>query len=953
MVRALTHHWNRKWRSCLVQVIAAMVWFHVSPLHGAAINGVLDLGTTSWQTPVALDGEWHFYPEVFLRETDIQSEGFGKVAPLKIPIPGGLSQLADQYKNPRGEGRWGTLVLEIRNMKAPFENVGLHLRGDTAYQVFVLDLDRPGPMRSLVTVGKPSARRENSIPQVASPLGLWNGSGSGHYLLLVHLSGHYYTDTNLWTSPHLGSYEALKHELDLVFLLDALVAGGMFIMSLYYLSFYFHRREDKAALLLGVWSSAVFLRHFSCSPQIQMVLFPESSVTFFSAIRAMEFGLLGVMGGTASWFAIESFELKNLRTLGKIHTALGLVILVFCVLTGPAVYPNFILFINLILVVQVATYLYAALQALKIKAKGSLYLTIGGAITAMSVVYDMSIGMGYRSSPLFITPIGMTLLLFANGQLVAKLFAHAFRTAQRLSVSLQEEVEKKTLRLRSMLDNIPQGVVSIIPPGIADSEYSRHLEIILGTNAITHQPIESLLLDPMSLSSDEKDRIMATLAASLGEDVLNFEINASQLVTEVEFQRDGKHRSLQVSWVPIANSRSIVEGIQVTLNDVTALRDIERESQDQKEELSYIQEILPIHVENFRVFMDSSLHLLQENVRLIGCNKDGLDDVGKILFINLHTIKGSARTLGLKKITSLVHDVEHGYVDLLKNIHENWNQSVLLAQIESIQAMLDHYQHIFHQVLGRNKTRSDEIGVSREFLEQHCHLLSKLSTSINQPSLHSKLLNSLKVLEQEVFQDATEFLQDFLGAAERIARDLGKEHPLILVDADEFILSHDAKNALGKSIIHVLRNAMDHGIEPANERMEKGKAPFGCIKFQLDEHDQQLHILIEDDGRGLAVQELKARAGQAGLGQVLTPQTIADLIFQPGLSTAASITEISGRGMGMDAVRKFIREVGGDVQVRVDENQPLQHSLPFKILIMLPNRFYRRKKRDEVHLAAG
>ncbi len=924
----------------------AYLLLNMNALHAAAQNGVLDLGSSSWTDSISLEGEWIFYPNIFVNEADLASDRLRPDLGIRTHIPGNLSQSVAGSVESTNDHAWGSLVLEIQNLKPPMENLGLHLRGDTAFRVFVQDLDRRSPLRLLLQVGVPAAKQSDSTPQIASPLGIWNMEGSGHYLLIVHLSGFHYTDTNLWVSPQIGPYELLKRELDRVFLLDSLVAGGMFIMSIYYFSLFFHRREDKASLLLATLSSAVFFRHISCSASIQQVIFPHPSLLVFSIIRIWEFGLLGIMGGAGAWFAAESFHIERLCRVAKIQLAIGVGLLLFCIVTPPTIYPKFILLFNLVLFIQVLTYLAATLWAMKQRAKGSLYLTLGGLTTGATVVYDMSIGLGYHASPFFVTPIGMTFLIFANGQIVAKLFAKAFRTAQHLSLALQNEVQRKTRSLQSMLDNIPQGVVTFVADGLAEPEYSKHLESLLGTSDIARQSIESLLLNFSYLTSDEKDRIMATFRACMGEHVLNFELNANQLPSEMHFDRDGQHKYFQVSWTPLCNRQEIVESIQVTLNDLTRLRLMEQESQDQKQELGYIQEILSINPEYFRVFVDSSTHLLSENKRLIECNSSGLENVVKILFINMHTIKGSARTLGFKRISNQLHEVEQGYVQSLKNSCQDWNQSSLLSQIEMLEVTLNHYQHIFHNVLGHQKSKESEIGLSREFLEQHCQMLSKLSLSINQPHLRAKLIGSLRILEEEVFQDAGDFFQDLLPAAQRIARDLGKDPPLVLVDAEDFILSHDATIALGKAVIHILRNALDHGIEFAQERMEKAKAPFGCIKFHLEERDNRLCIKVEDDGRGLAMGALKSKATQHGLDASASTQTIAELVFKAGLSTAKNITDVSGRGMGMDAMRKFIRDVGGDVQILLGASEGPAEFMPFQILIFLPSQFYRRKDID-------
>jgi chemosensory pili system protein ChpA (sensor histidine kinase/response regulator) len=119
---------------------------------------------------------------------------------------------------------------------------------------------------------------------------------------------------------------------------------------------------------------------------------------------------------------------------------------------------------------------------------------------------------------------------------------------------------------------------------------------------------------------------------------------------------------------------------------------------------------------------------------------------------------------------------------------------------------------------------------------------------------------------------------------------------------------------------HVLRNAIDHGIETTEERLELNKDPAGRIGLEVQRDGAQVVIKIADDGRGINLEKVKQRALDNGLidaNQAATMQDaeIADLIFMPGFSTAESLTEISGRGVGMDIVRSIVSQLGGTVEV--------------------------------------
>jgi hypothetical protein len=901
--------------------------------------GRLDLSGATWTSPVSLQGEWRYHPGRFLTEDEARAVARRPEHGTLVHIPGSL--LYDpRSPNQKAEWpRWGTLLLEIEGLRAPDDWLGLQLRGDTAYDVYMIDLDRPTPMKRVIQVGKVGSDKESAIPQIASALEPWNPGDSQHFLLMVHISGFHYTDINLWTIPRLGLHRTLEHELKQTFLLDAFVAGALCLMSLYYLSLFFHQRENKAALLLSIFGCSVFIRHIGCSPSIQQVLFPEPSLAVFRSFRIFEYGVVCMMGGAGAWFAVESFQVKRLERLAQILLGLGVAFMIFCIISSTDIFPLFVLPINLILFFQVLIYLAVASWALYHRALGSFGLLLGGALTALSVFNDMAITFGLITSSLFLAPVGMTLLIFANGQIVAQHFARAFRTAHRLGQSLQEEVERQTLRIRSMLDNIPQGIMSVVVPGVADTEYSKQLTQILETEIIAQKTFKELVLEPSTLSQDEQHRILAALDACLGEDALNFELNAAQLPGEIMLTKAGKTKYLQLNWAPLLTTQNSVKSIQVTFNDLTHLRDVERESQSQKQELAYIEEILHAGVEHFPSFVETTEHLLGECRRLVESNSRGSESIVRILFINMHTIKGTARTLGLKKFANLIHGAEQHCIEALHRPQELWQQDIWLQELGAMEAMLAEYLHVFHNTLGHQKSQESSSHLSTAYLEKIYELWEQWLRHPRSEDLSQKILELAPALEESLFTNAEAFFQGFAPAVARIARDLGKEPPLFLVHAPHVLLSHAAEKALSKALIHALRNSLDHGIESKDERRAQHKPGQGRIEIDVTEAGNHLRIRLKDDGRGLALHALKEKAHR--LGETLSLQATADLIFRSGLSTAQELSEISGRGMGMDALRKFIRDIGGDVSLELLQEDADAAWLPFQLLIDIPAHAWR------------
>jgi two-component system chemotaxis sensor kinase CheA len=181
--------------------------------------------------------------------------------------------------------------------------------------------------------------------------------------------------------------------------------------------------------------------------------------------------------------------------------------------------------------------------------------------------------------------------------------------------------------------------------------------------------------------------------------------------------------------------------------------------------------------------------------------------------------------------------------------------------------------------------------------------------------------------------------QKFPRLVRDLARSLGKEVRLVIegegTELDKTILDH-----IGDPLIHVIRNAVDHGLERPEERLANGKEPCGELKLRASNEAGGVVIEISDDGRGLNAEALKRKAVKQGLVTLeaaaeMSEDAAYQLIFLPGLSTAEKVTDVSGRGVGMDVVRSNIQSLQGTVELhsRRGHGTTLFMKLPTSLMI--------------------
>jgi two-component system chemotaxis sensor kinase CheA len=140
-------------------------------------------------------------------------------------------------------------------------------------------------------------------------------------------------------------------------------------------------------------------------------------------------------------------------------------------------------------------------------------------------------------------------------------------------------------------------------------------------------------------------------------------------------------------------------------------------------------------------------------------------------------------------------------------------------------------------------------------------------------------------------------------------------------------------------LMHVVRNALDHGIETPEERRSAGKDPRGNIRIEAYQRGNHVVIAVADDGRGIDVATLRVRAEASGAvapGETLSEKESLDLIFQPGISTRSEVTETSGRGVGMDVVRTNLTRLGGvvEIETRAGSGTTVSMTLPITLAIV-------------------
>jgi two-component system chemotaxis sensor kinase CheA len=239
-------------------------------------------------------------------------------------------------------------------------------------------------------------------------------------------------------------------------------------------------------------------------------------------------------------------------------------------------------------------------------------------------------------------------------------------------------------------------------------------------------------------------------------------------------------------------------------------------------------------------------------------------------------------------------------------------------------------------VLGRN--RMMKIGTGIEQAHENDPLARELGETLAQLNLVTTDLQ-LAVMKTRMLP-IRKALAKFPRMVRDLSQKLGKQVRLEL-QGEETELDKSVADEIGDPLVHLVRNAVDHGIELPDERVAAGKHPEGCVRISASQEGNSIVIRIEDNGRGLQVEKIKAKALTKGLASAaelaaMEPREVFNLIFLPGFSTAEQVTDVSGRGVGMDVVRTNIRRINGTVEIdsQAGQGSVITIKLPLTIAII-------------------
>jgi two-component system chemotaxis sensor kinase CheA len=458
--------------------------------------------------------------------------------------------------------------------------------------------------------------------------------------------------------------------------------------------------------------------------------------------------------------------------------------------------------------------------------------------------------------------------------------ATAFRSMGTAIRHREERINARNRDMRLVLDNVGQGFITLDLEGSMSDEHSKIVDEWFGV------PNGAMpFWDYLARIDPAKGQWFQLGWSSLLENVLPLALYLEQLPRVV--QKDGQ--TFELAYRPILRDDQL-DKVIVVITDVTSRVERERAEQAQREMMSIFHHILSDRSALDEFFTEASM--LVDNI----VSSDGTDH--GLITRHVHTLKGNCALFGIESMSSFCHDLE----DRMKESTD----PVGYKEKEALRAMWNKVLDVRAQL-----ARGDG------FIELDRAEYDSFQEDLRRRVDHAALAATVASWR---FEPAAKRIVLLGEQVQRLAARLGRAKVIVASEATLIRLPPRRWGPFWSVFAHVIRNAVDHGVETTEERLRAGKSEHATVTLSVARDGQQAVVTIKDDGRGIDWERIAAVAQEHHLPHE-TKADLEEALFAEGVTTRTDVTEISGRGVGLGAVRALVRQMGGRIEIESTAGQ--------------------------------
>lgn len=510
-----------------------------------------------------------------------------------------------------------------------------------------------------------------------------------------------------------------------------------------------------------------------------------------------------------------------------------------------------------------------------------------------------------------------------HGNFSARVLEHGHDEISSLAASMNHmldnlaathnEIGKRNADMQLLMNTVPIGLLSIDERNCINPQYSKSVVSILENNELSGRKFTDIL----ALSEEQAATLSNFFEVYHETPLSDKDMAGLNPFEELAYQCNTASKWLRIRYFIIRKRIGTPHHILAVIEDITEEKKMQEQiARSQRENLQL--KAIAENPDLFREFLFESKQILcriKEQSAALYANTGDCHSAVREIFKGVHTIKGIAGSFGLDNIAEITSYIE----DLLFPISEI--TALTGGVIQKIQKSIRKLEHAFLEVIEHTrKIMGDDIELSDIYLrvslkELNSHLKAIREMTIEEPLKSAMILKIkeeiIRRLKNLKYVPARKGLARSLKIIPGLIQRLEKDAQFTFEGQDEPI-DYEVAYELNTPLVHLLRNAFDHGIENKEERFLKGKGIPGRVSLSVKRNNGSYVIKLSDDGKGIDPEKLKQRALKNGLisgseAQHLSCSELHDLIFRPGFSTADTVTYVSGRGVGMDVVADSVK----------------------------------------------
>ncbi len=474
--------------------------------------------------------------------------------------------------------------------------------------------------------------------------------------------------------------------------------------------------------------------------------------------------------------------------------------------------------------------------------------------------------------------------------------------------TLEQRVKSRVAAIKNLLDNATEGFLTVKSDFTVGDEYSKECVNIFEKEIAQVRFSELIYPD-----STEQREFVDDILNKVYEERSNLKADAflSLMPSNVELGQ----RKLELGYRVVEDPDTEGEkAVMVVINDITEKVELENSIDEERKRLKMVVGAV-VDSRGFFENINSYKKFFSTNFKDIIKNKETAQEALNSIFMKVHTFKGVFALKDMRTTAQNLHEFETELFALQDSLSELSKEDILdlFKRIKPLEWMEEDI-NVLKDVLGKSFfLKADLVEVKNQSLED---IKEKLE-NVKKVSQVKPIIEDIKKLRHVNLKRLTKGYEEYVSG---LSTKLEKSIYSFVVESEDIYVDPYLYTDFIKSLGHIFRNAMNYGIEYSEQRLEAGKKEKGRLKFKIRKENEYLMFIIADDGKGIDIDKIKKKAIERDVYTIeeiseLPEKNIIDLIFEPSLSTGDDVDNVSGRGVGLSAVKDEVNKLDGSIEV--------------------------------------